>query len=208
MVMRLERAVLHFQLQAVHNVLDEALSSRPPERVLRDVVDPLLRRLRARGDPGATRFATSLIEVRLLFHARGWESIDGPLAVLACAPREEYVLGLIGLGLALAQRRCRVSYLGAATPAAALAQTAREQSSAIVVVSAESVDLEARERAALRLLALDRVVVTAGGAGTALAREIGGRPLPEDVLTAAARAAGIARHESPRQDDDRSPAGP
>ncbi len=46
--------------------------------------------------------------------------MHGPLVVLACAPSDDAVLELIALGLALAARHCRISYLGAATPVDAL----------------------------------------------------------------------------------------
>src|SRR5690349_12458864 len=125
---RLERAVRHYRMQAAHNLLDELLASHPPTVVVRDVADPLLIRLAERGDdPGAVRFATSLFEVRLLAHGRGWERINGPSVVLAGAPRQDGVLDLIGLGLGLAERRCRVIYFAAATPTALLREAVREQ---------------------------------------------------------------------------------
>ena len=87
--MRLERAVRHYRMQAAHNLLDELLATQAPVAVVRDVAHPLLERLQAQGDPGTVRFATSLFEVRLLAHGRGWERINGPSVVLAggAAPR-------------------------------------------------------------------------------------------------------------------------
>jgi len=62
-----------------------------------------------------------------LAQAQGWERVNGPLAVLACEPSEEHVLPLIALGIALAERRRRISYLGAATPVDALCETVLRQ---------------------------------------------------------------------------------
>lgn len=186
-------------------MLDEALSTSPPDALVRDVIRPLFRRLQDRADPAAIRFAASLLEVRMLAHARGWERIEGPVAVLACGPRDDHVLGLIGLGLGLAERHCRISYLGAATPVTLLSARAREQGAAVVVITADTPDLLAGERAELRRLALGVPLLTTGRAAGALAEAIGGRPLPDDPPTAAARAAGLAGRVSSRQGDDGSP---
>ncbi len=134
LVVRLERAVRRFRLQSAHNLLDEAFAAHPPELLVRDVGRPLLDRL---DDPAATRFATSLLELRLLAYARGWERVNGPVVVLACAPSEERVLDLIALGIALAERRCRIAYLGAATPVEALTETAAAQQATLVVLHAD-----------------------------------------------------------------------
>ena len=93
------------------------------------------------------RFAASLFEIRLLVQARGWERIDGPCVVLACAPREQRTLALIALGLGLAERHCRIEYLGGFTPIATLA----EQNADLVVVAVEDDDLHrTRARGAAR----------------------------------------------------------
>src|SRR5829696_8411511 len=113
LVARLERAIRRFRLQSAHNLLDEAFAAHPPEAVLREVGHPLLRRLE---DPAGRRLATSLLELRLLAQARGWDRVRGPVTVLACAPSDEDVLPLIALGIGLAERGCCISYLGAATP--------------------------------------------------------------------------------------------
>jgi hypothetical protein len=200
---RLERAVRHFRLQAAHNLLDEALTALPPPVIVREVVGPILDRLKREGEDGAARFATSLVEVRLLAQARGWEAVDGPLAVLACAPREENVLELIALGLALAlaEGGCRISYLGAATPTSVLRQAIRDREAAAVLLSAEALDLQPREVMQLQLVARDVPVLTTGRACAALAGAFGGRALPDDPVRAVVMLAGIARQESSRGSD-------
>jgi hypothetical protein len=108
LVVRLERAIRRFRLQSAHNLLDEVFAAHAPESIVKDIGRPLLQRL---DDPAAARFATSLLELRLLAHARGWERVNGPTSVLACAPHDEDVLPLIALGIALAERGCCICYL-------------------------------------------------------------------------------------------------
>jgi hypothetical protein len=194
---RLERAVVRFRVQSAHNVLDEALGAAPPDVVARDLVLPLFEQFEQEGDPGVIRFAASLFEIRLLGQASGWDRIDGPLVILACAPREERTLGVITLGLALAARHCRVSYLGATTPARGLCDAVREQRAALAVLSAERDDLLEEERMLLRPLELRLL----GGAATALASTLGGSTVTVDGDALARE----AHQRSSRADDAASP---
>jgi hypothetical protein len=187
-------------VQSAHNLLDEALGAAPPDVVARELVLPLYEHFEQTGDPGVIRFAASLFEVRLLAQARAWDRIDGPLVVLACAPREERTLGLIALGLALAARHCRIGYLGAATPARTLRATAEEQVPAAMVMSAERDDLVAEERETLRPLAL----LLIGGAAESLAGPLGGVVTAVDGLVAA----DMAHQRSSGRGDAASPSRP
>ena len=197
---RLERALVRFRIQAAHNLLDEAFAAAPPDVVARELVLPLYERAEASGDQAVVRFAASLFEIRLLVQARGWERIDGPCVVLACAPREQRTLALIALGLGLAERHCRIEYLGGFTPIATLA----EQNADLVVVVVEDDDLTPAERAALR--ALDPALM--GRAAPALGRELRAVALPGDLESAAVRAASLARRRSSRTGDAASPGKP
>ena len=69
-------------------------------------------------------FASNLIRGRLLGIGRGWDSGEGPRAVLACAPGEQHDLGLIAFGLTLNRRGWRITYLGPDTPVDSLVDTA------------------------------------------------------------------------------------
>ena len=76
------------------------------ETVLGAVILPYLVDLGERWSSGdATvaqeHFASNLIRGRLLGIGRGWDSGEGPRAVLACAPGELHDLGLIAFGLTL-----------------------------------------------------------------------------------------------------------
>jgi hypothetical protein len=197
---RLERALARFRVQTAHNLLDEAFAAAQADIVAREFVLPLLDRVEAAGDPAVTRFAASLFEIRLLVLARGWERIDGPVVTLACAPREQRTLALIALGLGLAGRHCRISYLGGFTPTATLI----EQPAALVVISAEEDDLTAIERADLRALA----PLLIGPAAPALAQALGGTALPDDLEAATVRTASLARRRSSRTGDATSPGEP
>lgn len=189
-----------FRLQSAHNLLDEAFATVAAEALLREIGRPLLTRLQ---DPAEIRFATSLLELRLLAQARGWERVNGPLVVLACAPSDDDVLGLIGLGLGLAERHCRISYLGAATPVDALAEAARLQEAKLVVLSAERSALSRRDGAELRAIPCPLVVI--GDARVATAKAVDGTALDADALATPARLAGMARQQSSRRSDEPSP---
>jgi hypothetical protein len=206
LTLRLERALRRFRLQSAHNLLDEALASRTPAAFLTDVAWPVLHQLEDAGNEAAVRFAHSLFEQRLLGHARGWQAVRGPLVLLGCAPREPQVLGLIGLGIELAERGCRISYLGAATPAAVLCDTAREQDAAAVVLAAEQLDLTLREQTELKALAAERPLVVMGRAAAPLAAALGASQAGGSG--AAVRVALLAQRESSSRCDEPSPTTP
>lgn len=204
--MRLERAVRRFRLQSAHNLLDEAFATHAPDVLLAQVGRPLLARLEEAHDEGALRFATSLLELRLLAHARGWERASGPLIVLGCTPSGERTLELIALGIALAERHCRIAYLGAATPIDLLAEVVRSERPSIVVLQADHPRLTRFEVAELRSLPVPLVFI--GPAAPALARTTHGQGLDVTDPATTARVAGLARRESSRRSDEPSPFGP
>ncbi len=108
---------------------------------IRDVVLPLLGEIGTRWERselsvGQEHFASHLIERRLLAMAQGWESGPGPLALLACAPRERHTLGLVCFGLGLADRGWRIAYLGADTPVDQVASMSAALQPAVVVLCA------------------------------------------------------------------------
>jgi hypothetical protein len=197
---RLERAVRNFRLQAAHNLLDEALTALPPTVLVRRVVGPLLGRLQRDGDDAAARFGASLVEVRLLAHGRGWQSGSGPRVLLACLPRDEYVLDLIAFGLVLADRRCRIAYLGASTPTSVLRTATRDGDAAALVLSAETVDLRPREVMQLRLVCHAVPTFALGSACESLAEVSGAGTLPQDTVLAADAVVGATRRSSGRSE--------
>ncbi len=197
---RLERAIVRFRVQSAHNLLDEAFGAAAPDVVARDLVLPLFEQLEQAGDPAVVRFAASLFEIRLLSQAGGWERIDGPPVVLACAPREERTLGLIALGLGLARRHCRVVYLGGTTPTRTVLTAVAEHEGAPAVLSVEHDDLETQERADLRTLDLGLIGRAAGSLAGPLEATVMG-------IDGAAVAAEAQRRSSRRGDDASPPPG-
>jgi hypothetical protein len=168
-VAQLERAFRHLRLNAANDQLDAALAARAPAAFLREVGDPLVRRLR--DDDAATRLATAMIEQRVLVHTRSWTAIPGPLVALACAPWEGATVSLLALGFALAERRCRIAYLGSYTPAHVLCAFAGESRCAVVVLAAAREQLAPADRR--ELAAITRPLVVVGRARERVARMLG-----------------------------------
>jgi DNA-binding transcriptional MerR regulator len=172
--------------------LDRLLGGFTIETVLRDVVIPYLSELGERwADGEATvaqeHFASNVLRGRLLGLARGWDSGEGPRALLACAPGELHDLGLIAFGLALRRRGWRITFLGPDTPTDTLVDTTRQLEPALVVVSAT-----ARRRVAplvdilARLGRHTRVAIAGAGSSQSLADQARAELLDADPVTAAA----------------------
>ena len=106
---RLEDAFARFDAAAAEDLLDQLLTARSTESVIRDVVLPVLRTVGDRSDPddqdiAREHFASNVIGGRMRAVARGWDLGDGPRAVLACPAGERHDLGLVAFGLALRGR--------------------------------------------------------------------------------------------------------
>jgi DNA-binding transcriptional MerR regulator len=173
---------------------DDLLARYGMDSILRDVILPYLHDLGQRWASGAAsvaqeHFASALLRGRLLGLARGWDQGSGPRAVLACAPGELHDLSLIVFGLALRRHGWRITYLGADTPLATVAETAGTLDPDIVVLVAIAISLD-DERDALAVLATQRPLALAGhGVGHELAESIGARRLAGDPVTEAERLA-------------------
>jgi MerR family transcriptional regulator, light-induced transcriptional regulator len=187
------RAALHGLDEAgAEFALDRLLAAFALDTVLRDVVLPFLRDLGdrwARGTVtvGQEHFATAVIAGRLHALARGWDAGVGPRAVLACPSDERHELGLLCFALALRGRGWRVCYLGADTPADAIASVAGELDAELIVLGA--VQAEPLVGAMDRLAALAgngrRLCVGGRGASPAMAAALGAEELPQDPVAAA-----------------------
>ena len=205
-MVRLERAVRRFRLQSAHNLLDEAFATYAPDALLAQVGQPLLDRLEAKHDDGALRFATSLLELRLLAHARGWERASGPLVVLGCAPSEERTLELIALGIALAEAPLP-DHVPRRGDAGGPARRGGAQRAGVGRgPPGRAVRLTRFEIAQLRALPVPLVFI--GAAAATLARSTHATALDPASPAASARVAGLARRESSRRSDEPSPSRP
>ena len=176
-------------------VLDRVVNTFSVEAVLRDVILPYLHDLGARWEAGEVstaqeHFASFVLRGRLLGIARGFDVGLGPRALLACPDGEPHDLGLLCFGIGLRDHGWRITYLGAETPLATLADAAARLEPDLVVVCAE---MEEPMRAAIpgiALLAQAHEVALAGrGASAEMARAAGARLLQDAPMAAAARIA-------------------
>jgi MerR family transcriptional regulator, light-induced transcriptional regulator len=186
------RASLHALDEAgAEAALDSLLAAFALDTVLRDVVLPFLRDLGeqwARGtlSVGQEHFASAVIAGRLHALARGWDAGLGPRAVLACPSDERHDLGLLCFALALRGRGWRVCYLGADTPALAIAGVARELDAELVVLGAARAEPLVGVADELAAACAGRSLCVGGrGASAALAERLGARRLPDDPIAAA-----------------------
>ncbi len=168
---------------------------------IRDVVLPTLVEIGVRWESadisvGHEHFASHLIERRLLSLAKGWESGQGPQALLACPSGERHTLGLVCFGLMLADRGWRIVYLGADTPVEQIIDCGSKIAPELVILCA----LDARHftQAAGSIEELGRrhrTVLAGAGASAQLAKRVGVEVAGGDPVEAAlalARAPGRA----------------
>jgi methanogenic corrinoid protein MtbC1 len=177
-----------FDEAAAQAALDGLFGTFTVETVISSVVLPYLVELGERWSNGdATvaqeHFASNLIRGRLLGIGRGWDSGEGPRAVLACAPGEQHDLGLIAFGLTLNRRGWRITYLGPDTPVESLVDTAGRLEPDLVVVAATTKRRLTPLVEALTALGRTTRVAVAGAGATAGVDGL--QTLNEDPVTAA-----------------------
>jgi DNA-binding transcriptional MerR regulator len=194
---RLSDALTRFDDMGAHAALDRLLADWGVATVISDVIVPYLTELGERWEAGTAtiaeeHFATSLVRGRLLGLARGWDGGAGPRALLACPNGELHDLGLICFGIALRGYGWRITYLGADTPGATLAETAAQLGPAIIVLAATRTP---RLRVAARELRSSAVPIAVAGRGATrrIAEELGALLLDVDPVSAAARVAADTR---------------
>ena len=185
---RLRTALDGFDEAGAQAALDTLFGSFTVETVLGAVILPYLVDLGERWSTGdATvaqeHFASNLIRGRLLGIGRGWDSGEGPRAVLACAPGEQHDLGLIAFGLTLSRRGWRITYLGPDTPVDSLVDAAAQIEPDLVVVTATSKRRLTPLVEALSALSRQTRVAVAGSGATAGVDGL--QTLSEDPVTAA-----------------------
>jgi MerR family transcriptional regulator, light-induced transcriptional regulator len=189
---RLRSALDSFDEAGAQAALDRLLAAFTIETALRDVLVPYLSELGDRwasgeASVGQEHFASNILRGRLLGLARGWDSGDGPRAMLACAPGELHDLGLIAFGLTLRRRGWRITFLGPDTPSDTLVDAVERLEPALVVVSATSSKrLRPLVGTLSRLDRKRRVAIAGAGASAALAQEAQVELLDADPVTAAA----------------------
>jgi MerR family transcriptional regulator, light-induced transcriptional regulator len=202
---RLASALDTFDEAATQATIDRAFAILGVDQAVAAVVLPALRDIGHRWELGVVdvaqeHYATNMLQARLMALARGWDDGEGPRAVLACAPEELHVVGLICLGLALRDRGWRVLFLGADTPIAAVERTAEEVAAPLVALSAvlpERFLVHERELRALSGVAL----LGLGGAGATplVAQRLGAKLAPQADPISAADAWGRSAHPGTQQ---------
>jgi MerR family transcriptional regulator, light-induced transcriptional regulator len=173
--------------------LDRLFAGFTTETVLRDTLLPYLHHLGDRWERGQAsiadeHFASNLLRGRLAGLARGWGYGHGPFAILACPPGEQHDMGLLMFGIVLHRCGWRVEYLGASTPIAELARTARQAHADIVVLAAAIENhFDGLTDDLARLARQVPLALAGAGATQALADETGARLLTGDPVTEAQR---------------------
>jgi MerR family transcriptional regulator, light-induced transcriptional regulator len=186
--LRLRAALDSFDEAGAHAALDSLFGAFTVETVLGAVILPYLVDLGERWSTGEAtvaqeHFASNLIRGRLLGIGRGWDSGEGPRAVLACAPGEQHDLGLIAFGVTLSRRGWRITYLGPDTPVESLVDTVgRLEPDLVVVASTTRRRLTPLVEALTALGRTTRVVVAGSGAAAGID---GLQTFSEDPVTAA-----------------------
>ena len=185
-------ALERYDEAAAHALFDSLLGAFGTETVLTDVVLPVLRSIGERWTAGEVtiaqeHFASSVLRGRLLGLARDWGRGSGPGAVLACPSGERHDLPLLLFGVALRGSGWRITFLGADTPIATIAEAARSLGARAIVLNAVTPE---------RLIAVDgeiaelarHVPVAIGGPGAQpeLVERLGALLLEGDPVTAAA----------------------
>ncbi len=187
-------ALERFDETTAEQVLDKLLATRGVITVIKEIVLPLLRELgerwaNAHVNVAQEHFISAFIHGRLLGLARGWDRGLGQRALLACPEDEHHTFGLISFGIALHRLGWRITYLGADTPLASLAQANDQLRPRLVVIATAMWGRLQPVHDELRMLA-GRVPVALAGAGIdrRFAEDCGALHLDADPLTAASTA--------------------
>jgi methanogenic corrinoid protein MtbC1 len=185
-----------FDEDAADRALVGLLWDVPLDEALRAVVVPFLGQLGDRWENGSLsvaheHFASNLLRRRLsaLAHQREVLPVEGrrPRALLACPPGERHDLVLLCFSLLLGERGWRTLFLGADTPVTALVSAARTADADVVVLAAtRSTALTAHSTSIARLAEDHPVYVAGRGADHEVAKVIGARLLPTDLVEALA----------------------
>jgi DNA-binding transcriptional MerR regulator len=184
-----------FDETSAQRILEQLFAAYTPTTVIRDVLLPYLYRVGERWADGhltvaQEHFATSFLQARLLALARGWDRGLGPRALLAAAPGEQHVCGLIAFGVALHQLGWRITYLGADTPWPMVASAAGTVAPDVVVVSA-AMQGRVRETDAREVAARWPLALAGAGCDPDRAARIGARCLEADPVSAAVAVAAM-----------------
>lgn len=136
----LARALERYDDVGAQAALDSLLTGLTLDIVVREVLVPYLHDVGERWKRGELsvaqeHFISNVIRGRLLALSRGWDRGLGPRAVLASAEGDQHDLPVLLFGVVLRTHGWRITFLGADTPVASLAETVGVIRPDIVVVA-------------------------------------------------------------------------
>ena len=136
----LARSLEGYDDVGAQGALDGLLAAFSLDVVVREVLVPYLHDVGERWKGGALsvgqeHFISNVIRGRLLALSRGWDRGLGPRAVLASAEGDQHDLPVLLFGVVLRTHGWRITFLGADTPVASLAETVRAIRPDVVVVA-------------------------------------------------------------------------
>ena len=136
----LARSLEGYDDVGAQGALDGLLAAFSLDVVVREVLVPYLHDVGERWKHGALsvgqeHFISNVIRGRLLALSRGWDRGLGPRAVLASAEGDQHDLPVLLFGVVLRTHGWRITFLGADTPVASLAETVRGIRPDVVVVA-------------------------------------------------------------------------
>ena len=120
--------------------LDSLLAAFSLDIVVREVLVPYLHAVgerwqRGELSVGQEHFISNVIRGRLLALSRGWDRGVGPRALLASAEGDQHDLPVLLFGVLLRTHGWRITFLGADTPVASLAETVRAVRPDVAVIT-------------------------------------------------------------------------
>ena len=191
----LRHALDNFDSAAGHAALDRLFAAVSVEFAVVQVLIPYLHELGERWAGGSVtvaqeHFASNLVRGRLLGLARDWGAGGDSLAVLACMPGEAHDIGLILLGVLIARRGWRVTFLGADTPFDTLEATVRGLQPSLVVLTTYDAALFDKHSDAVATLAAAAPVAVMAPVADDEVTATGAEALPGDIGAAAALVVG------------------
>jgi DNA-binding transcriptional MerR regulator/methylmalonyl-CoA mutase cobalamin-binding subunit len=182
---RILESAQHFRSADCEQALTLAIAMLPPQQLVSDVLQPLLREVGERWHRGdfaisQERLVSSIVRrhVGLMLDAYDRNARRAPI-VFATLPGERHELGLLACAMMCASRGHKVHYLGPDLPAAEIARFAREVGAAVVALSVVMPDKVGDAPAQLAELVAGLSEATDVWLGGATARELPMAALPE-----------------------------
>nr|WP_246304896.1 MerR family transcriptional regulator [Nocardioides thalensis] len=190
LAVQLRDALDRYDAAGGHAALDRLFGTVSVEFALTEVLIPYLHELGERWASGEItvaqeHFAANLVRGRLLGLTRDWGSGGSSSALLACLPGENHDLGLILLGVLIARRGWRVTFLGANTPFDGLEASILDLRPSLVVLATIDAGLFHEHAASVSSLAAMSPLAVTAPVDDGVISATGARPLVHDIAAAA-----------------------